>query len=124
MPLSAHHSPLIIFSASPNIKVQAINNFGNQLDIYPTIMGLLNISYINNTLGMEIPCDKQPYAVFNSDDVAGCLSDKYFLVRQSDGRESIEVPTDLSIKINLMERILQTTDRLIHNSRFYEYAFR
>jgi phosphoglycerol transferase MdoB-like AlkP superfamily enzyme len=68
-------------------RAQTLNNLATQLDIYPTIMGLLNISYINNTFGTDILHEKQPYVFFNSDDVAGCLSEEYYLVMQKNDRE-------------------------------------
>jgi hypothetical protein len=52
-------------------------------------MGLLNVSYINNTFGTDLFHENQPYIYFNSDDVVGCLSNDFFFVMQKDGRESL-----------------------------------
>ena len=51
-----------------------------QIDIYPTIMGLLNESYTNNTFGIDLIADSRPYIYFTADDKIGCLDSSYFYV--------------------------------------------
>jgi len=89
MTLSFHHTPCIIFIPQSIQSKQKLNTLGTQLDIYPTIMGLLNVSYINNTFGRDILHEQYPFVFFNSDEKAGCLSDKFYLVLEQDGHESL-----------------------------------
>jgi phosphoglycerol transferase MdoB-like AlkP superfamily enzyme len=79
MSLSFHHIPLIIFSpAYPEGKEYA--QFGGQIDVYATLMGLLNITYINNSLGVDLLREHRPMMYFSADDKLGCLNEKYFLI--------------------------------------------
>jgi phosphoglycerol transferase MdoB-like AlkP superfamily enzyme len=79
MSLSFHHIPLIIFSpARPERKEYA--QFGGQIDVYATLMGLLNITYINNSLGVDLFREHRPMMYFSADDKLGCLNEKYFLI--------------------------------------------
>jgi len=89
MPLNYHHSPLIIYS--PNIIKQpkVVSQVGGQIDVFPTIMGLLNFSYINNTLGIDLLKEQRPYIYFSADDKYGVLSDSLFLIVNNQGKESL-----------------------------------
>jgi len=75
MPLSLNHIPLIIYS--PLFTPKVVENAGTQIDIFPTIMGLLNIEYQNNSLGIDLLVEKRQYAVFTSDDKLGCTDGQY-----------------------------------------------
>jgi len=78
MPLNYHHSPLIIYS--PNNKAKKIDNFGGQIDVFPTIMGLLNLPYTNNTMGVDLLKHKRPYIYFCADDKYGVVDNDFFLI--------------------------------------------
>ena len=71
MPLNYHHSPLIILS--PNIleESKTYSQIGGQIDVFPTIMGLLNFTYLNNTFGMDLLKAKRPFIYFSADDKYG-----------------------------------------------------
>lgn len=77
MPLSLNHIPLIIYSPLFKDIPKTIENFGTQIDVFPTIMGLLNIEYENNSLGIDLFKEKRPYAVFTTDEKLGCINDHY-----------------------------------------------
>ncbi len=79
MPLAYQHSPLIIYSPK-FVKPQIDSKMAGQIDIYPTIMGLLNESYTNNTFGIDLIADSRPYIYFTADDKIGCLDSSYFYV--------------------------------------------
>ncbi|MBP7497101.1 MAG: LTA synthase family protein [Bacteroidales bacterium] len=88
MPLSYHHSPLIIYS-SKYIRPAINNNFALQMDVFPTLMGIMKLEYINNTLGIDLLKDKRPYAYFSADNKIGCLDDKYYLIIRKDKSSSL-----------------------------------
>ncbi|MBI4651940.1 sulfatase-like hydrolase/transferase [Candidatus Desantisbacteria bacterium] len=129
MSLTYHHTPLIIFSPKL-IKPQRNDNPGLQIDIFPTLMGILKIPYINNTLGINLNCEKRPFAFFSADDKLGCLNEKYFLIIRNNNKESlyryktkevvdcIKEEPDL---VNEMKRysysMLQTAQWLIENRK-------
>lgn len=78
MPLNYHHTPLIIYN--PNTSAKKIEEFGGQIDIFPTIMGLLNLEYTNNTMGIDLLKEKRPYIYFCADDKYGVIDDEFFLI--------------------------------------------
>lgn len=78
MPLSYNHIPCIIYSPALEDAPRIFSQFGGQVDLFPTIMGLLNRSYVNNTLGIDLFKEKRPYMFFSSDDALGCIGPDYF----------------------------------------------
>ena len=88
MPLSYNHIPLIIYSPAFDDMPQRFSQFGGQVDIFPTIMGLLNQSYTNNTMGVDLLKTERPYMFFSSDTHLGCIDDKFFYTfNPKDGSE-------------------------------------
>ena len=51
---------------------------GGQIDVYPTVMGILNRTYLNNTMGVDLLKEGRKYIAFSADDKLGCLNDQYF----------------------------------------------
>lgn len=78
MPLSYNHIPLIIYSPAFDDMPKRFSQFGGQVDIFPTVMGLLNQSYTNNTMGVDLLKTERPYMFFSSDTHLGCIDDKFF----------------------------------------------
>jgi phosphoglycerol transferase MdoB-like AlkP superfamily enzyme len=89
MPLNYHHSPLIIYSPSIIEQPIVVSHVGGQIDVFPTIMGILNFSYINNTLGIDLLREQRPYIYFSADDKYGVLSDSLLLIVNNQGKESL-----------------------------------
>lgn len=77
VPTTLNHVPLMIYSPLFADMPKTIENFGTQIDIFPTVMGLLNIEYENNSLGIDLLKEKRPYAVFTTDEKLGCINDHY-----------------------------------------------
>jgi phosphoglycerol transferase MdoB-like AlkP superfamily enzyme len=88
MPLTYHHTPLIMYAPEMIGEPKFVDGFGGQIDIFPTIMGLLNISYVNNTMGIDLLKEHRPYIYFSADDKIGCLNDEFFYVIRTEGGES------------------------------------
>lgn len=78
--LNYFHSPLLIYGPKIINKAQTYREIGSQIDVYPTIMGLLKIPYINNTLGIDLLKEKRKYAIINDDDKIGILDTTYFCI--------------------------------------------
>jgi phosphoglycerol transferase MdoB-like AlkP superfamily enzyme len=85
--LSRHHSPLIIIA--PDLSSITIKQVASQLDIFPTVMGLLNIPYINNTFGVDLLKERREYALLNSDDIVACISDSLLYVYSAHGDNAL-----------------------------------
>jgi phosphoglycerol transferase MdoB-like AlkP superfamily enzyme len=87
IPLDYVHIPLIIFA--PKILQPAVfDRIGGQVDIYPTVMGLLNMSYINNTLGVDLLKERRRFIEFSADRKVGCVDAEYFWI-YDEGREAL-----------------------------------
>ncbi len=88
IPLSYHHIPLMMYSADSSIlKPTSIKEFGSQIDIFPTVMDMLHIPFVNNTFGVDLLKEKRSYAFFSSDDKVGCIDDQYFYIYTIHGSE-------------------------------------
>jgi phosphoglycerol transferase MdoB-like AlkP superfamily enzyme len=88
MPLTYHHTPLIIYSKL-FAENKVFTDIGGQIDVFPTVMGLLNINYSNNTMGIDLVNEKRKYIYFSSDDLVGCLDNNYFYLYRQTGSESL-----------------------------------
>lgn len=89
IPLSFHHTPFIIYSPQLLGKPKTYSTMGMQSDVFPTVMGLLNLSYVNNTFGIDLIRETRPFAYFSDDDKLGCISDEYFLCVEKSGNRSL-----------------------------------
>jgi phosphoglycerol transferase MdoB-like AlkP superfamily enzyme len=89
MPISYNHIPLIVYAPKLLKTTQAIQNFGGQIDVYPTIMGLLGYKYVNNTPGVDLLKENRPFMFFSADDKIGCTNQEFFYVYRTNGNESL-----------------------------------
>ncbi len=80
MPLGYNHIPLIVYSPLFEDTPKQVYNFGGQIDIFPTVMGLLNRPYVNNSLGTDLLKSERPYMFFVSDNFLGCIDNEYFYI--------------------------------------------
>lgn len=78
MPRSLNHIPLIIYSPAFKDAPKQFHQLGGQIDVFPTIMGLLDIPYLNNTFGVDIFKENRRFIPFSSDNMLGCVDDKFF----------------------------------------------
>jgi phosphoglycerol transferase MdoB-like AlkP superfamily enzyme len=53
LPLDRYHIPLFIYSPK-HIKPQQVNTITSQIDVAPTLMGLMNSSYVSRFFGKDI----------------------------------------------------------------------
>lgn len=82
--LDYHHSPLIFYSPKIIEQPTQKNCIGGQIDLFPTLMGLLDQPYTNNTLGIDLLKETRPFIFINDDDKIGVLSDSLFLIFRED----------------------------------------
>ena len=78
--LDYHHTPLLYYS--PNIikSDTVVSALASQIDTYPTLMGLLNLPYVNNTLGIDLLTQSRPFTIINDDDKIGVLNNEFLLI--------------------------------------------
>ncbi len=82
--LNYFHTPLIIYAPRIFPANKVYKEIGSQMDIYPTIMGLINQPYINNTLGIDLLKENRKYAIINDDDKIGVIDTSYFCIIKND----------------------------------------
>jgi len=78
MSLTYNHVPLLFYSSEIQKNPRKFDQTGLQIDIYPSIMELLNISYTNNSLGESLFSHERPFGYFVSDTHVGCLDKELF----------------------------------------------
>lgn len=84
MPVSYNHVPLLFYGPSIITLPKTMDAMAGQIDVFPTIMGLLKLPYENHTLGIDLFREKRPYIYFNGDDKYGVIDRDWFLVAKDD----------------------------------------
>ena len=78
--LNYHHTPLLFYGPGLNLKPALMHQLCSQIDVYPSIMGLMGMEHINNTLGQNIFQRSSPYVLLNDDDKIGVLEEEYLFI--------------------------------------------
>jgi phosphoglycerol transferase MdoB-like AlkP superfamily enzyme len=84
MSLDYNHTPLLFYSPSLLKEPRSYQMMGGQIDLYPTLMGLLGLPYVNYSLGIDLLREKRPYIFCNADDKYGVLDNDWFLLVRED----------------------------------------
>ena len=96
MPLSFHHTPLIFHVPSGHISPGIVNSPCGQIDVAPTILGMLNITWTNTTMGIDITKQQRPFMYFCADDRIGCIDSVHYFIDRGNGHETLYRFADLS----------------------------
>jgi phosphoglycerol transferase MdoB-like AlkP superfamily enzyme len=96
--LDYHHSPLLYYAPKLLDTIAAYDDIGGQIDLFPTLMGLLNLPYINNTLGVDLLKTKRPYIYFNGDDKIGVLDHEFLYIFKNDMEPKLVKYTENDLK--------------------------
>ncbi len=113
--VSRHHCPLIIYGK--DIPERSIAETASQLDIFPTIMGILEIAYANNTFGFDLLKEKRKYALLNSDDIVACVDDSLMYIYSTHGKEAL-----YRYKIKSTENILEKKQEKADEMRQFMFS--
>jgi len=87
--LDYNHTPLLFYAPDIIKKPESLDCMAGQIDIFPTIMGLLNLPYANNTLGIDLLKESRPYIFFNADDKYGVIDRNWLLVVKNDNSKGL-----------------------------------
>ncbi|MFV0530675.1 MAG: LTA synthase family protein [Flavobacteriales bacterium] len=82
--LNYFHSPLIFYAPKILETDTVYSEIASQIDVFPTLMGILGLPYINNTLGVDLINEKRKYAILNDDDKIGIIDTNYFCLMKND----------------------------------------
>ena len=88
MPLSLNHIPCIIYSPLLH-DTKAANNPGGQIDLFPTLAGLMGWAYTNNTMGTDLLNNPRPYMYFSQDDKVGVTDTANLYMWHPDGWQNM-----------------------------------
>lgn len=65
MPQSYNHVPFMIHGSG--IKPQVITDLASQVDVAPTLLSILGLSYTQNNFGIDLISEKRKYVAFTTD---------------------------------------------------------
>lgn len=82
--LSYFHTPLVFYSPKYFPAPKTYNQIASQLDIYPTLMGMIKQPYVNNTLGVDLMSEKRDFVIINDDDKIGILDTTHFCIMKTE----------------------------------------
>ena len=80
IPLSYFHTPLVFYKHD----MQPVENkcVASQMDVFPTVMGILNKSYVNNSFGIDLQRESRRYAYFMGDDKYGVIDGEWLFINK------------------------------------------
>ena len=89
MSLNYHHMPMIFYCPS-QIQPQTRSQLALQIDVGPTVLGMLFPDDDNNTFGLDLQRQTRMYAFFSADNKIGVLDTAFFYrYRTADGNEAL-----------------------------------
>ncbi len=83
--LNYFHTPLIIYAPEIFKANEVHQKIGSQIDVYPTVMGLIKQKYVNNTLGIDLLNEERKFTIINDDDKVGILDTDYLCIMKNNG---------------------------------------
>ncbi len=89
VPLFYNHIPCIIYSPMYSSVPRVIKNPGGQIDIFPTIAGLMGGGYTNNTMGIDLLNDSRQWMYFSQDDKIGVADSSTLYIWQKNRADNM-----------------------------------
>jgi phosphoglycerol transferase MdoB-like AlkP superfamily enzyme len=91
MPLSYHRIPLIIYA--PELVGEVIDHrLGGQIDVSETVLGLLRMTHVNNTLGIDLTRDHRRFAFFSADSKLAAIDRNFYWTRVGEREQLFHWP--------------------------------
>lgn len=130
--LSVNHSHVpLLFYCPALFQPESKDEFALQIDVLPTVLGMLNLPYTNYSLGIDLRKQKREYAFFNSDNKFGVMSKDYLYIHRINAPSSLhKYPARENLidqfpkKVELMQKYgfmhMQTSSYLIKNNKVGE----
>jgi phosphoglycerol transferase MdoB-like AlkP superfamily enzyme len=127
IPLDYHHTPLIFYGPEILGKPETFSNIGGQIDVFPTIMGILNQPYVNNTLGLDLLKENRPYIFINHEDKFGVLDREYLLILKKEGGKALYKYRDndkQDYQIEYAAKVREMEDYIYANLQVFQFLMR
>ncbi|MCP4482822.1 MAG: sulfatase-like hydrolase/transferase [bacterium] len=80
IPLSYHRVPLLFYAPKIFDKPKIDAKLASQVDIFPTLMSILKIPYVDRTFGVNLFKGKREYVYISADGLEGVLNEEYFFI--------------------------------------------
>jgi phosphoglycerol transferase MdoB-like AlkP superfamily enzyme len=116
VPLSYNHVPFIIYAPTLIKTPKAFESFGGQIDVFPSLMNLVDLPYTNTTLGVDLFTHNRPYMYFCNDDKLAVIDKEYLFIYRKNSESSLYRYQDNNTE-NYIEHFTTQAERM------KEYAF-
>lgn len=116
LPVNKYHIPLLIYA--PNIlKPQIVDNLASQIDIAPTILGLLNFSYNSKFFGQDILNMPANRAFISTYQLLGFMKDNHLVIlRPQEQAKTYKLIAEDKIEVENIPSLVEEA------SSFYQVA--
>ena len=88
MPQSYNHIPLMIYGK--DIPPTVHNGFGGQIDVAPTLLGMLNMSYLQNNFDVNLLEEERPCMFFTADNLIGAKDLTHLFIYSPDNQQEFK----------------------------------
>jgi phosphoglycerol transferase MdoB-like AlkP superfamily enzyme len=128
--LAYHHIPIIMY-APKILTPKILEKLGGQVDLYPTLLHIVNVSYINNSFGVDLFSEERRFLSFTYDDEVCCISkEALFVLNQSkenlfkitERGKDLQSITNAALADSMKtysQSILQSVQWMIENKKMY-----
>ncbi|OFX16523.1 MAG: hypothetical protein A2033_05550 [Bacteroidetes bacterium GWA2_31_9] len=128
IPMSYVNCPLIFYNLKNEPSVNTMP--ASQMDIAPSILGLLGISYSNNTMGIDLFNENRKYSYFSNEEFIGCIDNEFLFISKNETKKlykyksnsTINLIDSFPIKADSMQKYvfsnMQVYQWMINNKRF------
>lgn len=124
LPEAYNHIPLIIYGKG--IAPREVSGMASQVDVAPTVLGLLRVPYVQNDLGIDLLRETRPATFYSADNILAARDSRHLFIYDdeigleyyyniaADGRMTITRPAPAfdSLK-NYCYTMLQTAECLL-----------
>lgn len=131
LPESFNHIPLIIHA--DGLQAQERTDFAGQVDVAPTLLGLLRIPYVQNNLGIDLLSEQRPAAFYTADKtiaardgkrlyVYNAETEKEYFYNLKDGKPvGTQHSPEFSTLKGYVFALLQATEQLVQNGQTLDH---
>jgi phosphoglycerol transferase MdoB-like AlkP superfamily enzyme len=112
MPVEYNHIPLIMYSRLFEDAPKRFDCLCGQIDVFPTLLGIMNAPYTNNSLGIDVFKEQRPYMFFVNDNRLGCIDRNYFYVYNLSAKADILYDLHETTPENIIRKEPQTAQAM------------
>lgn len=132
MPQSYNHIPLMIYGK--DIPPTVHNGFGGQIDVAPTLLGMLNMSYLQNNFGVNLLEEERPCMFFTADNLIGAKDLTHLFIYSPDNQQEFKYKLeneklhvaaddeDFGLLKNYCFSMLQCTEQMVKEHKTIDRA--